>query len=169
MREAFRILQSEGYLEVIPHRGSFVKKISDEHKKETSIVYKLLAPVVLKEAIPKYKAQTYKKAEAILEQVENCKEFSKLGYLLWDFAKVIYGPSNMKFVLSLFDEMYLHGIRVLNEVFEIKQHRKYDTTNHRKFLELCKLKQMDEAIDVWNDQVNKIEDLSLSEVPKDSQ
>ena len=28
VREAFRILQSEGYLEVIPNRGSFVKPIS---------------------------------------------------------------------------------------------------------------------------------------------
>lgn len=61
VREAFRLLQSEGYLEVIPNRGSFVKPISHSYILETAFVYKLLAPVMLEKAIPNYKESTYKK------------------------------------------------------------------------------------------------------------
>ncbi|MEP7146144.1 MAG: GntR family transcriptional regulator [bacterium] len=164
VREAFRILESEGYLEVIPHRGSFVKKISKDYKNETAIVHKLLAPVVLKKAIPRYKLETYKKAEVILKKVDHCKELYELGYLLWDFAKVIYGPSNMKYILCLIDEMYMNNIRVLNEIFEFKQHRNYDTSNHKKFIELCKLKKTDEAVALWIDYINKIAEISLKDV-----
>ncbi|MEO8666792.1 MAG: GntR family transcriptional regulator [Ignavibacteria bacterium] len=164
VREAFRILQSEGYLEVIPHRGSFVKKISKAYTKEKAIVYKLLAPVVLREAIPRYKAQTYKKADEIIHKLETCTEFYKLGYLLWDFAKVIYGPSNMKYILCLFDEMYLHGIRILNEIFEIKLQRYYDISDHKKFIELCKMKKTDEAIELWSDYIDRTVEISLRDV-----
>jgi len=162
VREAFRILQSEGYLKVIPNRGNFVKRLSDDYKNESSIVYNLLSPVVLKKAIPRYKSQTYKKAEEILDKVENCTEFNKLGYLLWDFAKVIYGPSKLEYMLCIFDEIYMHNIRVLNEIFAIRQHRNYDVSDHRKFLELCKMKKTDEAIALWKDHITRIAEISLA-------
>lgn len=161
VREAFRILQSEGYLDVIPNRGSFVRKISREHILETALVYKLLAPVVLEAAIPKYKDRTYKKANRILNQVEKCKDLNKVGYLLWDFGKTIYGPSKMKFILNIFDDIYMHNIRLLNEAFEIGQHKHYDISNHRKFLEICKTSKKDEAIEHWKDYLNKIEQIIL--------
>lgn len=161
VREAFRILQSEGYIEVIPHRGSFVKKISRDYIKQTAIVYKILAPLVLEHAIPNYKKTTYKKAEDILDEISQCNDFTKIGYLLWDFAKTIYGPSKKKFMLELFDEIYLHNMRLLNEVISSSQN-KYDITSHKKFIELCKEKKKDEAISVWKKHVNRIEELTLS-------
>ena len=161
VREALRILQTEGYVDMIPNCGSFVRKISRQFVLETGIVYKLLAPVVLEAAIPKYTEQTYKKASEVLDKVESCKDFSKVGYLLWDFAKIIYKPSKMKFILSLFDEIYSHSIRLLNEIFEIKQHGHYDTRNHRRFLDLCRINRIDEAITLWADHIDKIEKISL--------
>jgi len=85
-----------------------------------------------------------------------------VGYLLWDFAKIIYGPSKLKFMLDLFDDMYRHNIRMLNEIFEMKQHQHYNTTNHRNFLKLCKMKKKEEAIKLWNKHINEIEQISLN-------
>ncbi len=161
VREAFRLLQSEGYLEVIPNRGSFVGKIRKKHILETSLVYELLAPVLLDAAIPKYNQKTYIKAGKILTQVEKCKDSNEVGYLLWDFAKVIFGPSKMPFIIGLFDNMYRQNIRMLNEIFEIAQHSKYDTSNHRKFLQLCKANRKEEAIELWSVHVKTIEQISL--------
>lgn len=161
VREAFRILQSEGYLEVIPHRGNFVKTISSEYVIELSKVYNLLAPALLEDAIPRYKEKTYKKAKAILNKIENCKDFNKIGYLLWDFAKTIYGPTKFKFMLNVLNEIYKHNIRILNEIFEIKQHKHYDLTTHRKFLELCKKNKIEEAIIVWCEYIDKMKILII--------
>ena len=161
VREAFRILQSEGYIEVIANRGSFVKIITNEYILETAIFNKLLAPVVLEKAIPNYKNQTYIKAAKVLKEVESCSDYSKVGYLLWDFAKIIYGPSKMKYILGLFDDVYSHNIRTLNELYLINQKKYYDTTNHRKFLELCSQNKKNEAIKLWKKHLVNVEQTML--------
>lgn len=162
VREALRILHSEGYLEMVPNRGSFVKKISPEYIIEIAKMYIFIAPELLRDAIPRYKDSTYKKAYRVLNKVENCKDFNKVGYLLWDFAKVIYAPSKNKFMYFIMDEIYKHNIRILNEIFEIGQHRHYDLTPHKKLLELCKDKKIDDAIKVWESYVNKFATVMLS-------
>ncbi|HMS33252.1 MAG TPA: GntR family transcriptional regulator [Ignavibacteria bacterium] len=162
VREAFRILQSEGYIEVIPNRGSFVKTITYSEILEMAVLYQLLAPVMLEKAIPNYKEKTYVKADLILKKVDNCTDFTKLGYLLWDFAKIIYGPCKMKYLLGLFDDIYLHNIRSLNEVFVIKQKKNYNTAPHRKFLELCRRKKTKQAIELWQVYLSKIQQIILT-------
>lgn len=161
VRESLRILQSEGYLKVIPHKGCFVKKISLDYLVETGIVYRQLAPYLLEKAVPNYTQNTYIKAGEILDKIENCDDLNKAGYLLWDFGKVIYGPSKMKFILGIFDDIYRHNIRLLNDVFEIAQKKNYDVAPHRKFLQLCRTNQKKEAIKHWSDYTTKIEQLIL--------
>lgn len=157
VREAFRILQSEGYVEVIPHRGIFVKKISGNSQKEIAVFYKLLAPFVLQSAIPNYTESTFQKAEEILSKVEKINDFSEVGYLLWEFGRVIYGPSNLKFSLFILDEMYKYNIRLLNEVYVVNKDHKYEVSAHRKFLDLCRKNKKEEAIRIWNEHIDKIE------------
>ncbi len=156
VREAFRILQSEGYLEVKHNKGCFVKKVSDELFIQTSIVYRLLVPVLLEKAIPRYNKKTFEKAELILTKLEKSRDFYKSGYLQWDFAKVIYYPSNMKYLLGVFDDMYRLSIRLLNEFFENEEHEEFKATSHRHFMELCRKKRKEEAISYWLDFIDKI-------------
>jgi len=166
VREAFRILQSEGYIDVIPNRGSFVKIITRDHILEMALLYRLLVPAVLENAIPKYNDSTYLKAEKILNKVEKCSDMNQIGYLLWDFARVIYGPSKMKYILGLYDDIYLHNIRSLNEVFEIKQKKNYDISPHREFLKLSRENKINEAINYWGTYLAKIQQIMLKDKKK---
>ncbi|MEO8209697.1 MAG: GntR family transcriptional regulator [bacterium] len=166
VREAFRILQSEGYLELIPNKGSYVKKISRDYILQTAKVYRLLAPVVLEKAIPRYSKSTYKKADSLINKINKCRDFSKIGYLLWDFAIVIYTPSQMKFMLSIFEDIYKHGIRILNELFENEANAKFKIDTHRKFIELCKDNKKDEAINLWINFIDQMKVIVLLDKPK---
>ena len=166
VREAFRILQSEGYIDVIPNRGSFVKIITRDHILEMALLYRLLVPAVLEKAIPNYIDKTYLKAEKILQKVEKCSDMNQIGYLLWDFAKVVYGPSKMKYILGLYDYIYLHNIRSLNEVFEIKQKKNYDISPHREFLKLCRENKINEAIKYWEAYLAKVQQIMLKDKKK---
>lgn len=166
VREAFRILQSEGYIDVIPNRGSFVKIITRDHILEMALLYRLLVPAVLEKAIPKYNDKTYLKAEKILQKVEKCSDMNQIGYLLWDFARVVYGPSKMKYILGLYDDIYLHNIRSLNEVFEIKQKKNYDISPHREFLKLCMENKINEAIKYWEAYLSKVQQIMLKDKKK---
>ena len=166
VREAFRILQSEGYIDVIPNRGSFVKIITRDHILEMALLYRLLVPAVLEKAVPNYIDKTYLKAEKILQKVEKCSDMNQIGYLLWDFAKVVYGPSKMKYILGLYDDIYLHNIRSLNEVFEIKQKKNYDISPHREFLKLCRENKINEAIKYWETYLAKVQQIMLKDKKK---
>lgn len=166
VREAFRILQSEGYIDVIPNRGSFVKIITREYILEMALLYRLLVPAVLEKAIPKYNDKTYLKAEKILQKVEKCSDMNQIGYLLWDYAKVIYGPSKMKYILELYDDIYLHNLRSLNDVFEIKLKKHYDISPHKEFLKLCRENKINEAINHWGSYLVKIQQIMLKDKDK---
>lgn len=157
VRESLRILQSEGFVTLIPNRGSFVKKISSEYIQEIATIYLLIAPRLLENAIPKYNENTFKKAYDVVLKIEKCKEANKIGYLLWDFAKVIFSPTDFKFIYSIMDEMYKHNIRILNDLFDMRQNKQaYDLTPHKKFLESCKKNRRKEAIKIWCDYINEL-------------
>ncbi len=156
VREAFRLLQSEGYLEVRLNKGCFVSKVSHQYFIETSIIYRLLAPVLLEKAIPRYNKKTYAKADEILNKLEKSRDSQKSGYLQWDFAKIIYSPSDMKYLLEVFDDIYRHSIRLLNEFFDDSEHAGFKVTAHRHFMKLCSQNRKEEAINYWNDFLEKI-------------
>lgn len=161
VREAFRILQSEGYLDVRPNKGCFVKQISPDYIHETGIVYGLLAPAVLEKAIPNYNIKTYKKADQILDRIENSKDVNEIGYLLWDFAVVIYSPSKMNYLMGIFDDIYKHSIRVLNKFFENKENAIFKVNAHREFIELCRQNKRDEAITLWSEFIDKLKEIII--------
>lgn len=156
IREAFRILHSEGYVEMIPNRGSYVKKVSREFFKEYSTVYLLIGPVVLRDSIPKFNNSTYKKAYSILDKVDKSKDFNKTSHLLWDFAKVIFGKSKYEFMRCIIDEIYMHNIRSIADIVIKIQQMDYNTTPHRTFLSLCEEGKNDEAVKFWFDYVIKL-------------
>ncbi|HMS33254.1 MAG TPA: GntR family transcriptional regulator [Ignavibacteria bacterium] len=159
VREAFRILQSEGYLEVKPNKGCYVKKISHQYLIETGIVYRLIAPVVLEKAIPNYTGRTYKKADQILDKIEKGSDFYEVGYLLWEFALLIYSPSKMKYMTAIFDDIYKHSIRFLNEFFENEENAIFKVTTHREFIELCRQNKKDDAIKLWTGFIDKLNEI----------
>lgn len=162
VREAFRILQSEGYLEVIPNRGSFVKPISLSYIKETSIVYRQLAPIILEKAIPNYKESTYKKAFNILDKIEKSTDFTNVGYMLWDFARVIYGPSKCDFMLCIFEDIYSHSIRLMSEFFKKAEVKQYKVESQYEFLNLCKQGKKDEAIKYWSEFIGNMSNIAVT-------
>lgn len=156
VREAFRILHSEGYLEMIPNRGSFVRRISADYMTEIYKVYIFIAPELLRDAVPRYKKADFKKINTVISRIEKCKDFNKIGYLLWDFAQAIYGPSENKFMLCVMNEIYKHNIRILNDLFELKQKKHYDLTAHKQFLELSLQQKTDEAVKVWCEHIKRL-------------
>ncbi|MDZ4710893.1 MAG: GntR family transcriptional regulator [bacterium] len=162
VREAFRMLHYEGYLDVIHNKGCFVKKISNDYIIQTATVYKLLVPVILEKAIPKYTKKTFERADKVLNKIEQCKNFSEVGYLIWEFAKIIYTPSGMPFTVSIFDDIYRQSVRVLNEFFETRENALFKVKAHKEFIELCKEKKTREAIIHWTEFVGQMETLVIN-------
>lgn len=162
VREAFRMLHHEGYIDVIHNKGCFVKRISNDYIVQTAKVYKLLVPAILEKAIPKYTKKTFERADKVLNKIEECKDFSEIGYLIWEFAKIIYTPSGMPFIVSIFDDIYKHSVRVLNEFFETRENALFKVNAHKEFIALCKAKKTREAIDLWIEFIGQMETLLIN-------
>lgn len=165
VREAFRILQSEGYIDLIHNRGGFVKNISRDIAIENGEIYVLLVPMIIKKAIPNYTKSTYKKAHAILDKIEHCEKYCESSYLFWDFAKIIYSPSKMEHSMKIINDIYSQGIRVLNEFFESKENSQNNIEIHREFIKLCESKKNDEAMNLWIDYVGKVKEMIIERIP----
>jgi DNA-binding GntR family transcriptional regulator len=52
VREALKVLESEGFIEIRPHRGAFVTKITPEEVSDIFEVRKLLEAEVVRQAVP---------------------------------------------------------------------------------------------------------------------
>ncbi|HRA99146.1 MAG TPA: GntR family transcriptional regulator [Ignavibacteria bacterium] len=165
VREAFRILQSEGYIDLIHNRGGFVKSVSRDNAIENGEIYVLLVPMILKKAIPNYTKSTFKKAHAILDKIENCEKYCDSSYLVWDFAKVIYSPSKMELSMKIINDIYSQGIRALNDYFEIEDTTKVTIDSHREFVNLCEIKKFDEAVELWINHVEHVKERIINSLP----
>lgn len=161
VREAFRILQTEGYIDLIHNRGGFVKKISRENIMEVADIYYHIAPLILSKAIPRYNKNTYKKANAILSKIENCTKYCESSYLDWEFGKVITSPSKMELSIKIIDDIYSQCLRVLNKFFESEKNTKFKIDVHRRFLALCEDNKQDEAIKLWVEHISNMKELLL--------
>lgn len=156
IREAFRILHSEGYVKMIPNRGSYVRKVTRDYFVEYGEVYRLIGPTVLRDSIPRWNSSTYKKAYSILDKIDTSKDFNKTSHLLWDFAKTIFGKSKFEFMKSIINDIYMHNIRSIADIVYKLQNMKYDTYPHRKLLSLCKEGKNEEAVKFWFDNLAKL-------------
>ncbi|HAY34497.1 MAG TPA: GntR family transcriptional regulator [Ignavibacteria bacterium] len=165
VREAFRILENEGYIEIILNRGSFVKKILRSNIIENGDIYLLLAPYILRKAIPKYTKSVYKKAHAVLDKIENCDEYCESSYLVWEFAKIIYSPAKLEMSMKIINDIYSQSIRLLNEFFESEKNTKFKIDIHREFIKLCEEKKGEEAIELWINFITEMKEILLEGRP----
>lgn len=71
LREALKVLSSEGLIELIPRRGSFVRSMDIEELNELFPVMAVLEGLCAREAVEKCKAQDLKQLEKMHEKLED--------------------------------------------------------------------------------------------------
>lgn len=76
LREALKVLNSEGLIELIPRRGSFVRSMDVEELNELFPVMVVLEGLCAREAVENCEAEDLKKLESMHEKLE---EFAKVG------------------------------------------------------------------------------------------
>ena len=78
---------------------------------------------------------------------------------MWEFAILIYSPSKMKYMIGIFDDIYKHSIRLLNEFFENEENAIFKVTTHREFIKLCRQNKKTEAVKLWSDFIDSLNEL----------
>lgn len=149
VREALLLLQGEGLVEILPHKGAYVVELSIEKITELFELRHSLEVNLLRDAIPHLTNDDLDHAEAILdeynraldsgESVERWSEYNER------FHMALYRAARKPETLSLVDILNVRCARYVRMqlLYTKKIHKAQD--EHSEILKLCRQKNIDEA------------------------
>jgi len=143
LREAFRVLEKEGLVEILPRKGTFVRRISRQDIEENFPVRAILEGLAARLAYANLAQQDINDMEEVLEYMEEAaqrKDFIEYAKHHLTFHEIFINVSNNETLIAL-----LHNLR-MNRLWHryTYQYYKEDFRNslkiHRRILYLFKKK-----------------------------
>jgi DNA-binding GntR family transcriptional regulator len=77
IREALKALESEGFVEILPHQGAYVTTLTPQDVQEIYEVRALIEPEVVRQVTPVIPDEVLEKVEKSLEEVEEQADYVK--------------------------------------------------------------------------------------------
>jgi DNA-binding GntR family transcriptional regulator len=153
VREAFKVLESEGYLEVRPRSGTVVKPLERKFMRTVGDVYVALIPLIILHALPNYTESLLKKAEAIIDQLDESEDPVQTITLLTELRDLLHSPSANTYAYRICRDIYLMNRRVLATISNHLFDGKFPTDGYKRFIRLIRAREYDEAVMVYQDTV----------------
>lgn len=144
VREAIRLLSSEGLVDVLPHKGAFVSMLSKDEVREFFDLRQRLEPWLLHEAVPRISDGELARAQAIVQTMDTASA-DDWGRLNWQLHETLYTgaqrPAALAIVRALHEksERYFR-FQVVNAPIRDQAHRE-----HLQLIELCRHRQAGKA------------------------
>ena len=149
VREAFRQLEAEGVVELLPRRGVVATKFTLDKALEWLNLRRLIEPDLLGRAIDSMTdedtegaARILRRFDKALDRHDDIKSWSELN---WEFHSTLYRPAQQKETMALLETLHnkcdrYHRLQLLDEA-----HIKRAEREHADLLILCKEKKKREA------------------------
>lgn len=112
VREAFRMLASEGLVEIIPWKGVIVKKFSTDEVLEVYQCREALEVLAVELAIDKIDKESLKELDdyiALSSGIEDVSELVEMNTNIHKFILNKSGNSKLKFLIEILDDVLLHN------------------------------------------------------------
>lgn len=152
VREAFKVLESEGYLEVRPRSGTTVKAFDKKYMRTVGDVYVALIPLIIIHALPHYDEKLLQSAESIIEKIDIIEDDPVLTIeLLMELRDLLHSPSEDTYAYEVCREIYLMNRRALATISNTFFSGTFPTDGYKKFISLIRSKDFDEAVMVYTD------------------
>jgi DNA-binding GntR family transcriptional regulator len=144
LREAIRLLSSEGLVDLVPHKGAYVSIISKDEVQDLFAVRWHLEPWLIAEATLRISNAALDQATDIATRMDkvNAEQWGKLN---WELHELLYRaaerPTALNILRSLHEktERYLR-FQVVNAPIRQQAH-----AEHLALIELCRNRQADSA------------------------
>jgi DNA-binding GntR family transcriptional regulator len=153
VREAFKVLESEGYLEVRPRSGTVVKPLERKYMRTVGDVYVALIPLIILHALPHYTESLLKKAEGLIEELDRSEDPVQTITLLTELRDLLHSPSTNTYAYKICRDIYLMNRRVLATISNHLFDGKFPTDGYKRFIRLIRAREYDEAVTVYQDTV----------------
>lgn len=140
VREAFRQLQTEGFLHAEPRRGMSVAVMTADEADEMTRLRSSIEALALEWAIPRMSNAEADKAGRLLSELDRAKATNRIITLNAQFHETLYAPAGKARTLALIGTLRLNFERYLRFTWEETQHREQSQREHRVILEHCRRK-----------------------------
>ncbi|PUA18686.1 GntR family transcriptional regulator [Glaciimonas sp. PCH181] len=138
VREAFRLLEHEGLVEVVPRRGAVVYSLSPADVAEITDLRATLEARLIEAAIPQLSAADYAMAETTIKQLEKAHHIDDLIALNVMFHKCLYHKANRPRTIAILDRLRISMEPYLRLLWSKTGYKMESQADHKEILVLCK-------------------------------
>lgn len=122
VREAFKKLVGDGFIEIVPYCGAVVKELDEEEIREAYHCREALEKMALEDAIDRFDESTLKQLFDIIEKGKNTEDILEVSKINKSFHNVIYLTADNTMLCRLLD--------MLNTV--ISRDMKYSASDEKR-------------------------------------
>jgi DNA-binding GntR family transcriptional regulator len=160
IREALVLLESEGILNIFPHKGAVVVELSTDEIEELFNIRILLEPFLFKRSAPYLTAADFARLEKNLEKYEaaiNAVEVDAWNDLNTEFHMTIYKHARSPRIVSTVQNLLAECDRHTRiQLSNIMADRDRAVEEHKKLLKLCNEGKFNEGAKLMRDHIDHI-------------
>ncbi|QHI99487.1 FCD domain-containing protein [Xylophilus rhododendri] len=144
LREAMRLLSSEGLVDLIPHRGSFVSMLSTEEVQEFFDLRLRLEPWLFRQASTQLTEAELQAATSLVDRMDSASA-SEWGPLNWQLHGLLYGGARRPAAVNLVRTLHEKSERYFRFQAVNADIRQQSRQEHLELIALCRQRQPDLA------------------------
>lgn len=138
LREALKTLEGEGFVEFVPNKGAYVKRLTAQEALDIFDVRLLLETEALSRSLPKLTENDFFLLEGLLDEEEFCNEPLRYNDLNIKFHASLYqhcaSSKLLETIQQLNNQVSRYMIFYLNNMLQKQESQ----TEHRQLLAACK-------------------------------
>lgn len=151
LREALRIAEGQGLVEIRPFSGAFVSELSVEDAVDLWEMYETLETLALRLALPRLTSEELRWAERIARNVEREPDPRRRLELAGELYAVLYGGIGRPRLLSLLQTLAGGATRYLYAYHAAERIRKPELPGPRGFIAVLRKLDVDAAVGYLRD------------------
>lgn len=134
VREAFRRLEAEGLVTLVPRRGAFVARMSAEDAAEVIEMRIALETLAVRLSVASAGRAVLDGAARTLDAADRSDEIGDWADLNWQFHRQLYGASARPRLLTTIESLWRHTDRYLRVVWQTADYQDKSQDEHRAIL-----------------------------------
>ncbi len=146
VREALRQLESEGLVEITPHRGAVVSALTPQGLQEIYEIRIALESLAVSLAVPRVSEEDLEKLDALISEMDRQKVPT-----LWlernrEFHNALYAPAGRPRLCDLIETLRRNSERYLRIYVGLMGRMGIAQEEHRRIVEACRQRDADAAV-----------------------
>ena len=140
LREAFRRLEAQGYITIVPHRGAYVAEFSQEELEDIYLMRRNLEGLAAELAMDRLTDGDLQRLRALFGRMERATQQEKhreLMRLNREFHFTIYNACGRRHLLGILADLWNRSSRYRNLQELLPQRVQESLEEHREILEGC--------------------------------